>query len=85
MNARLTPRPDPLIDPRTEGQPLRRFVTACFSQRRKQLRNVLRAVTGKTATEVTAGLTGLAIDPAARPETLAPAQFVALLHWRTSL
>ena len=82
---RLVPLAEPLIDAATEGQAFRRFVTACFSQRRKQLRNVLRAVTGKTATEVTAGLTGLAIDPAARPETLAPAQFVALLHWRTSL
>jgi len=82
---RLMPLAEPLIDPATEGQAFRRFVTACFSQRRKQLRNVLRAVTGKSATEVTAGLTALAIDPAARPETLAPAQFVALLHWRTSL
>ena len=82
---RLVPLAEPLIDAATEGQAFRRFVTACFSQRRKQLRNVLRAVTGKSATEVTAGLTALAIDPAARPETLAPAQFVALLHWRTSL
>ncbi len=78
---RLTPRPDPLIDPGKEAEPLRRFVTACFSQRRKQLRNVLRAATGRSATEVTAGLTRLGIDPVARPETLAPATFVALLHW----
>jgi len=78
---RLVPRPDPLIDPWTEGEPLRRFVTACFSQRRKQLRNVLRAVTGRSAADVTAALTRLGIDPMARPETLAPATFVALLHW----
>jgi len=78
---RLTPRPDPLIDPGKEVEPLRRFVTACFSQRRKQLRNVLRGATGRSAAEVTAGLTRLGIDPMARPETLAPATFVALLHW----
>ena len=78
---RLTPRPDPLIDPGKEVEPLRRFVTACFSQRRKQLRNVLRAATGRSAAEVTAGLTRLGIDPMARPETLAPGTFVALLHW----
>jgi len=29
----------------------------------------------------TAGLTALGIDPMARPETLAPPRFVALLHW----
>jgi len=78
---RLVPRPDALIDPWTEGEPLRRFVTACFSRRRKQLRNVLRAVTGRSAADVTAALTRLGIDPMARPETLAPATFVALLHW----
>jgi len=78
---RLVPRPDALIDPWTEGESLRRFVTACFSRRRKQLRNVLRAVTGRSAADVTAALTRLGIDPMARPETLAPATFVALLHW----
>ena len=82
---RLMPLAEPLIDSSVVGQAFRRFVTACFSQRRKQLRNVLRAVTGKSAPEVTAGLAALGIDPAARPETLAPSQFVALLHWRTAL
>ena len=82
---RLVPLAEPLIDPAFEGQAFRRFVTACFSQRRKQLRNVLRAVTGRSAAEVTAGLASLVIDPAARPETLAPSQFVALLHWSTAL
>src|SRR5207247_8599410 len=78
---RLVPMRDALIDPWTEGEALRRFVTACFSRRRKQLRNVLRAVTGRSAADVTAALTRLGIDPMARPETLAPATFVALLHW----
>jgi 16S rRNA (adenine1518-N6/adenine1519-N6)-dimethyltransferase len=70
---RLTPLAVPLVGP-GEVAPLRAFVTACFSRRRKQLHN---AVPGATA----AALTGLGFDPKARPETLAPADFVRLLRW----
>jgi 16S rRNA (adenine1518-N6/adenine1519-N6)-dimethyltransferase len=70
---RLTPLAEPLVGPE-EVAPLRAFVTACFSRRRKQLHN---AVPGATA----AALTGLGFDPRARPETLAPADFVRLLRW----
>jgi 16S rRNA A1518/A1519 N6-dimethyltransferase RsmA/KsgA/DIM1 with predicted DNA glycosylase/AP lyase activity len=49
-------------------------VTACFGRRRKQLRN---AVPGATRD----ALLALGFDPAARPETLAPADFVRLLRW----
>ena len=49
-----------------------RVVAAAFSQRRKTLRNSLRGLLEAAAIE-TAG-----IDPGARPETLAPAQFAAL-------
>ena len=70
---RLTPRADPLVRP-DEVAPLRAFVTACFSRRRKQLRN---AVPGATRD----GLLALGFDPASRPETLAPADFVRLLRW----
>jgi 16S rRNA (adenine1518-N6/adenine1519-N6)-dimethyltransferase len=82
---RLVPLAQPLLEPAVAAGPFRRFVTACFSRRRKQLRNVLRAVTGRPAGEVSAALTALGIDPAARPETLSPAKFVALLHWRQRL
>jgi len=70
---RLTPLAEPLVRPE-EVAPLRAFVTACFSRRRKQLHN---AVPGATA----AGLTALGFDPKARPETLAPRDFVRLLRW----
>jgi 16S rRNA (adenine1518-N6/adenine1519-N6)-dimethyltransferase len=70
---RLTPLPQPLVTPAEVG-PLRVFVTACFSRRRKQLHN---AVPGATAE----GLRALGFDPKARPETLAPADFVRLLRW----
>jgi len=74
---RLTPLAEPLVRPE-EVAPLRAFVTACFSRRRKQLHN---AVPGATA----AGLTALGFDPKARPETLAPRDFVRLLRWSQQL
>ena len=49
-----------------------RLVAAAFSQRRKTLRNALRALVDAAAIE------RCGIDPGARPETLAPAQFGAL-------
>jgi 16S rRNA (adenine1518-N6/adenine1519-N6)-dimethyltransferase len=70
---RLTPLAEPLVT-RDEVGPLRAFVTACFSRRRKQLHN---AVPGATAE----ALRALGFDPQARPETLAPAAFVRLLRW----
>ena len=70
---RLTPLAEPLVRPE-EVTPLRTFVTACFSRRRKQLHN---AVPGGTPE----ALRALGFDPKARPETLAPGDFVRLLRW----
>jgi len=78
---RLTPRPDPLVSAEQLGA-FRAFVTACFTRRRKQLRNVVMAATGRPAAAVLAGLQGLGLDPAARPETLRPEAFARLLRWR---
>jgi 16S rRNA (adenine1518-N6/adenine1519-N6)-dimethyltransferase len=81
---RLTPHAEPLV--RTdEVVPFRRFVTACFSRRRKQLRNVIAGVTDRPAAEVARALLALGLDPAARPETLAPGDFVRLLRWSREL
>jgi len=77
---RLTPLAQPLVAP-DEIARFRAFVTACFTRRRKQLRNVVMAATGRSAAVVAAGLAALALDPAARPETLAPEDFVRLLRW----
>jgi len=77
---RLTPRSDPLVAP-AELRAFRAFVTACFTRRRKQLRNVVIAATGRPAPAVLAGLAQLGLDPAARPETLTPEQFVRLWRW----
>jgi 16S rRNA (adenine1518-N6/adenine1519-N6)-dimethyltransferase len=64
-----------------EIAPFRTFVTACFSRRRKQLRNVLRAVLGDSPGAVEEGLAALGVAPEARPETLAPEVFVRLWRW----
>ncbi|HKE91714.1 MAG TPA: hypothetical protein VKB45_15375, partial [Gemmatimonadales bacterium] len=59
----------------------RAFVAACFSLRRKQLRHILRSITGRTAEAVDAALASIGVEPRARPETLAPERFVALWRW----
>jgi len=81
---RLTPLPDSAIAP-GEVPAFRAFVTACFTRRRKQLRNVLMGVTGQSAAVVTAGLRDLGLDAAARPETLGPPAFARLLRWSARL
>ena len=81
---RLTPLAQPLVAPEQIAA-FRAFVTACFTRRRKQLRNVVMAATGRSAAVVTAGLAALGLDPAARPETLAPEIFVRLLRWSVRL
>jgi len=77
---RLTPLAHPLVAP-DELPRFRAFVTACFTRRRKQLRNVAMAATGRSAAVVAAGLAALGLDPTVRPETLAPEDFVRLLRW----
>lgn len=69
---RLTPLAEPLVRPEEVGA-FRVFVTACFSKRRKQLKN---AVPGIPETDWEA----LGIDPTIRPERLPPEVFVRLLR-----
>jgi 16S rRNA (adenine1518-N6/adenine1519-N6)-dimethyltransferase len=67
--ARVIVRAQPLFEvPAAYG----RVVAAAFSQRRKTVRNSLRDIVGPEAWEATG------VDPGARPEVLAPAQFAAL-------
>jgi len=81
---RLTPLAQPLVAP-DEIARFRAFVTACFTRRRKQLRNVAMAATGRSAAVVASGLAALGLDPMVRPETLAPEAFVRLLRWSAAL
>jgi 16S rRNA (adenine1518-N6/adenine1519-N6)-dimethyltransferase len=81
---RVTPLAQPLVAPE-ETVAFRAFVTACFTRRRKQLRNVVMAATGRSAAVVAAGLAALGLDPMVRPETLAPEVFARLLRWSAGL
>jgi 16S rRNA (adenine1518-N6/adenine1519-N6)-dimethyltransferase len=81
---RLTPLAQPVVAPE-EIAAFRAFVTACFTRRRKQLRNVVMAATGRSAAVVAAGLAALGLDPMVRPEMLAPQVFVRLLRWSARL
>ncbi|HKV71858.1 MAG TPA: 16S rRNA (adenine(1518)-N(6)/adenine(1519)-N(6))-dimethyltransferase RsmA [Gemmatimonadales bacterium] len=81
---RLTPLAQPLV-PVEQAGAFRRFVVACFSQRRKQLRNVIAGVAGREPPVVEAALRDLGFDPTVRPERLAPADFARLLIWSGQL
>jgi 16S rRNA (adenine1518-N6/adenine1519-N6)-dimethyltransferase len=78
---RLTPLPEPRCEPAEEA-PLRSLVVALFGQRRRQMVRALRTVSAATLSveEARHLLEAAAIDPAARCETLAPADFVRLLR-----
>ncbi len=74
---RLVPRPEPLVsDAALPG--FRRLVTGLFGLRRKQLVRGVRQLTGWDAQRALQLLARLGLTPTARPETLAPADFVAL-------
>ena len=66
---RLTPLAQPLVMD-VEVAPLRTFVTACFSKRRKQLKNVVPDI----------DLEAMGFDPTIRPERLPPEAFVRLFR-----
>lgn len=75
---RMQPAERPRFDIGEEGA-LRMLTTAAFSQRRKTLRNGLKSLL--TSEEIEA----CGIDPALRPEAIAPAQFGALAAFYSRL
>lgn len=75
---RLTPLESRLVPPAAQAL-FRRLVVALFGFRRKQLGRGLRELTGWPAAAVAMLLERVRLDPAARPEVLAPADFAALL------
>ena len=81
---RFRPLANPLVEP-GEERALRRFVTACFGQRRRQLRRALRTVWGLDAATVEAQLQPLGLEGSRRPETVSVAEYVSLLRARGQL
>lgn len=80
---RLTPRPDPAITPGEEAR-YRTMVQGAFGMRRKQMRRVVRSLFAVSAERAESLLAASGIDAEARPETLPPEQFAALLRAQTS-
>jgi 16S rRNA (adenine1518-N6/adenine1519-N6)-dimethyltransferase len=76
---RITPRPEPAVAPHEEER-FRVFVQQAFGMRRKQMRRVLRSVLSVPAERADELLAVAGIEPEARPETLSPEQFAALLR-----
>lgn len=76
---RITPRAVPLVTPGEEVD-FSRMVQAAFGQRRKQMRRVVRQLFSAGAAQAEQLCESAGIDPQARPETLAPEAFVALLR-----
>jgi 16S rRNA (adenine1518-N6/adenine1519-N6)-dimethyltransferase len=77
---RITPRSNPAVRP-DEEERFRLFVQRAFGMRRKQMRRVLRSMLSIPAERAEQQLMAAAIDPEARPETLSPEQFAALVRW----
>ena len=75
---RLTPRPDPLVTPE-DSHRYRLLVQDAFGLRRKQMRRVLRTITGTGAEAVDHILGAAGVAPDARPETLSPADFARIM------
>jgi 16S rRNA (adenine1518-N6/adenine1519-N6)-dimethyltransferase len=73
----FVPRRAPLYAPHPRAQ-VRDVIRAGFASRRKNLRNALSAGLRMRPQEVETLLAGLAIDPAARAERLAPMDFVRI-------
>ncbi|HET6702275.1 MAG TPA: 16S rRNA (adenine(1518)-N(6)/adenine(1519)-N(6))-dimethyltransferase RsmA [Gemmatimonadaceae bacterium] len=80
---RITPRAQPAIAP-DEEERFRVFVQQAFGMRRKQMRRVVRSLLSVPAQRADELLAAAAIDPEARPETLTPEQFAALLRGQES-
>lgn len=76
---RLRPLAAPLVA-ESERDAWRRFLARLFSQRRKQLGRSLRALTGTPKEAVEGLLSDLDVDPAVRPELLAPQALVRLFR-----
>ena len=76
---RIEPRPDPVVSA-PEEERFRGFVQGAFGFRRKQMRRVVRSLCDVTAERAEEVLRAADIDPNARPETLGPAQFAALIR-----
>lgn len=78
---RITPLAEPIVSP-DEEEPFRQMVQGAFSFRRKQMGRVVRELWSLGAAGAAALLATAEIDPALRPEVIAPELFARLLRAR---
>jgi 16S rRNA (adenine1518-N6/adenine1519-N6)-dimethyltransferase len=76
---RITPLDHPLVAPELEAR-YRAFVQEAFALRRKQMRRVLRTITGAGAEATERMLAAAGIAPTDRPEAVTPLGFARLLE-----
>lgn len=76
---RITPLSDPLVA-LSEREPFRGFVTALFSQRRKQLGRGIRGICGGSREQVAQALRDSGFDATQRAEALPAAEIVRLFR-----
>ena len=76
---RIVPREPPAVTADEETR-FRKLVQEVFGMRRKQMRRIVRSVAALDAEGAEAVLRAAGIDPEARPETLSPDAFAALLR-----
>jgi 16S rRNA (adenine1518-N6/adenine1519-N6)-dimethyltransferase len=76
---RVTPLAQPLV-PIGDEDAFREMVQGVFGFRRKQMRRVVRALSGLTPSQADDVLRDVDVDGEVRPETLSPPQFVALFQ-----
>lgn len=74
---RLEPLAEPLVSARIETT-FRTFVQSAFALRRKQMRRVVRTITGMGAAEAERVLRSAGVEPEQRPEDISPEKFVEL-------
>jgi 16S rRNA (adenine1518-N6/adenine1519-N6)-dimethyltransferase len=75
---RIVPRDVPVVPPEDEAR-FRVLVQQVFGMRRKQMRRIVRSVAALDVARAEEVLKSAGIAPEARPETLPPAAFAALL------
>lgn len=76
---RIEPLDTAVVRPEEEAK-FRVFVQEAFGLRRKQMRRVVRTIFNLPAEEADAILRAAGVDPEARPETLTPRAFAAVLR-----
>jgi 16S rRNA (adenine1518-N6/adenine1519-N6)-dimethyltransferase len=76
---RIEPRTDPVVGADSEAG-FRRFVQDAFGMRRKQMRRVIRELSGVPAESAEEILAAASVEPEARPETLTPEQFARVFE-----